>query len=183
MLNKEILKRVIAGMFVIAWMTAVFIFSSQDGIQTLNTSGAVIHTIEKTINNDESQVESHTNKIEADTNKTQKYKYSSEVQKIVRKNAHCILYTIGGVVISVFFSALNFNKRKLIVWTSLTGFLYAVSDEIHQRYVPGRTSSVVDVAIDTTGVIIGLIIFMIILKLTTKRIGKTTLRKDKRELL
>ncbi len=169
MLNKIILKRVIAGVFVIAWMTIVFIFSSQDGIQTLNTSGAVIHTIEKTVNNDESQVDSHTFENNTDNKTTQKYKYSSKLQKIVRKNAHCILYTVGGVAISVFFTTYNFGKCKLILFTILTGFLYAVLDEIHQMYVPGRTSSAIDVIIDTTGIIIGLTIFIIILNLTTKK--------------
>ena len=35
------------------------------------------------------------------------------------------------------------------------GFLYAVSDEIHQTFVPGRSGEVGDVLIDTFGVLIG----------------------------
>ena len=36
------------------------------------------------------------------------------------------------------------------------GILYAASDEVHQRFVPGRHGSVLDVVIDTVGVAIGI---------------------------
>ena len=44
--------------------------------------------------------------------------------------------------------------------------LQVVSDEIHQFYVKGRTSSVFDVGIDTIGVIIGILLTMLLLKVT-----------------
>jgi VanZ family protein len=47
--------------------------------------------------------------------------------------------------------------RDLLV-ANLTGFatfLYAVSDEVHQSFVPGRTFSVVDLAVDLAGAVAG----------------------------
>ncbi len=41
-------------------------------------------------------------------------------------------------------------------------FLYAVSDEFHQSFVPGRTPSAWDVCIDTAGAIIGLWLWRLI---------------------
>jgi VanZ family protein len=38
----------------------------------------------------------------------------------------------------------------------LIGFLYAVSDEIHQYFVPGRAMQARDVLIDTSGVLLGI---------------------------
>ena len=38
----------------------------------------------------------------------------------------------------------------------LIGFLYAVSDEIHQHFVPGRAMQARDVLIDTAGVLLGI---------------------------
>jgi VanZ family protein len=38
---------------------------------------------------------------------------------------------------------------------SALGVLYAVSDEIHQSFVPGRMGSPVDVGIDAVGVVVG----------------------------
>ena len=37
------------------------------------------------------------------------------------------------------------------------GVLYAASDELHQAFVRGRHASPVDVAIDTVGLLIGLL--------------------------
>jgi VanZ family protein len=62
--------------------------------------------------------------------------------------ASAYLYAIGGKRISrtqMFFS---------LVWA----ILYACSDEWHQRFTPGRTSSITDVFIDITGAVIGLAI-------------------------
>jgi VanZ family protein len=41
-------------------------------------------------------------------------------------------------------------------WASLAlGIAYAISDEVHQHFVPGRLGSPVDVAIDAVGVAVG----------------------------
>jgi VanZ family protein len=36
--------------------------------------------------------------------------------------------------------------------------LYALGDEFHQSFVPGRNATLVDVAIDLTGCLIGLVV-------------------------
>lgn len=40
--------------------------------------------------------------------------------------------------------------------------LYAVSDEFHQRFVPGRSSEVRDVMIDTTAGVVGVGIYALV---------------------
>jgi VanZ family protein len=49
------------------------------------------------------------------------------------------------------------ESRDLVVANvaGLAAFLYAVSDEVHQSFVPGRTSSVVDLAVDLAGAVTG----------------------------
>jgi VanZ family protein len=39
------------------------------------------------------------------------------------------------------------------------GALYAISDEVHQSFVPGRLGSPVDVAIDAAGVAVGVLLW------------------------
>ena len=55
-------------------------------------------------------------------------------------------------------------NRGLVGWnlvsarnTFVVGFLYAISDELHQMYVPGRTPAVSDVVIDAAGIILALL--------------------------
>ena len=43
------------------------------------------------------------------------------------------------------------NNRKMFLITILICFLYALSDEIHQSFVPGRACRALDVLIDTSG--------------------------------
>lgn len=42
-------------------------------------------------------------------------------------------------------------------WTVVVGLSYAISDEIHQSFVPGRTPSIWDIATDGIGVMLGIL--------------------------
>ena len=42
--------------------------------------------------------------------------------------------------------------RALVVGAGIA-FLYAISDELHQSYVPGRDSDPIDVLVDTAGIL------------------------------
>ena len=46
--------------------------------------------------------------------------------------------------------------------------IYAISDEIHQLFVPGRSGQVRDVLIDSAGSLLGIIIVMAFEKLLIK---------------
>lgn len=45
--------------------------------------------------------------------------------------------------------------RRRVVFALPLGILYALSDELHQAFVPGRAASVGDVALDVAGVLLG----------------------------
>jgi len=71
----------------------------------------------------------------------------------IRKSGHIIEYFTLGLLL---FRAFRGNS---IVWWNwrwsafavIVVILWAASDEFHQSFVPTRTASVVDVAIDTVG--------------------------------
>ena len=181
-MGKINLQNIITSILVLVWMTTVFIFSSQDGTQTLNTSGAFIHAVESTVKNEGTHVESNTNsnnntdKIKSQ--KTIKYKYSDEIQLFVRKNAHYFLYLTGGIILSAFFYAQNKANRRYTLYTIVTGIVYSMTDEFHQKFVPGRTSSIKDVGIDSLGVITGVVIFILIIYVLRRRKLKLGEGKD-----
>ncbi len=173
--NNFSLQKILASILVLMWMITVFIFSSQDGIDTLNTSGAVISVIESKTTNDSSNVVSDnlgkTDNKNSLENKRYKYTYSNKIQKLVRKNAHYFLYMLGGVFLSVFFCANSKYKSsqiKLAIYAIITGIVYTFTDEFHQRFVPGRTGSLKDVFIDSMGVITGAVL-VYILRIILKR--------------
>ncbi len=86
---------------------------------------------------------------------------------VLRKIAHIVEYFILTIL---YFRALKnttkLNSFSLFFWSIFLSFVYAIGDEIHQHYVPGRHSSVTDVCIDSIGIILGAI-FSYKLKLLT----------------
>lgn len=167
-MHKRKILKIISTIFVLVWMITVFIFSSQDGTQTLNTSGAFIQVIDSTLNNVESNNTNKTDTVNTQYGNNDKYNYSKELQTFVRKNAHYFLYTVGGIILSVFFYAFFIENNKIYLFAILTGMLYAMSDEFHQRFVAGRTSRITDIGIDTLGVITGAILVMIFINILIK---------------
>lgn len=74
----------------------------------------------------------------------------------VRKAAHTCEYAMLGILLFLAFSSTGIVNKKLLVYTILICVIYAVTDEIHQAFVPGRAAKVTDVLIDTFGSLIGI---------------------------
>jgi VanZ family protein len=70
---------------------------------------------------------------------------------VLRKLAHLVEYALLGALL---FRA--FAREPVAV---AVGSAYAVTDEIHQAFVPGRAGSPVDWLIDTVGVVAGVLLF------------------------
>jgi VanZ family protein len=68
---------------------------------------------------------------------------------VLRKIAHVCEYAVLGLLL---YRATR--REQLAV---LIGVLYAASDEFHQHFVAGRHATVRDVAIDTAGVLVGVL--------------------------
>ena len=70
---------------------------------------------------------------------------------LILKSFHLIEYAFLACLLS-----LAIFKKK---WVIIFAFLYAISDEIHQYFIPGRTCRFRDTLIDLTGILIGIFIF------------------------
>lgn len=124
---------------VIGWMVLIFIFSSQPGEVSNGNNKFVIYVL---------------NWIGIDLNSI----LGNLSDFIVRKAAHFIIYFI---LYLLSYRAVNTKKNKDIkgfIVPILMVILYAISDEIHQAFVPGRGPALKDVLVDTSG---GLTAFLI----------------------
>ena len=130
---------------------SIFQFSAQSGETSGNLSRKVVS---KVIN-----VFPYTKDLSSAT----KMKIIERSQPIVRKLAHFSIYTLVGMLIMAFISTYNVILLKKFIVSLGVGLVYAISDEIHQFYVPGRTPKLLDVAIDTAGVFLGIIIVLVII--------------------
>ena len=48
------------------------------------------------------------------------------------------------------------------------GILYAITDEVHQLYIPGRSGKWQDVCIDSIGVLLGIFVLLLIVEIIYK---------------
>ena len=72
---------------------------------------------------------------------------------ILRKMAHVLEYFILTFFLRrAFKGSLNMDVPRLFVYPAALAFLYAVSDEFHQLFVPGRNGCIKDVLIDGVGI-------------------------------
>ena len=69
---------------------------------------------------------------------------------VLRKGAHVTEYAILGLLL------LRAVGRELPAF--LIGVAYAITDEVHQHFVQGRHAAPVDVAIDSAGILLGIVL-------------------------
>jgi VanZ family protein len=78
----------------------------------------------------------------------------------VRKLAHLTEYAIFAqlLYISLLASDEWEWRPRTALWSVLIAGAYSLTDEFHQLFVPNRTASLADCALDTTGAILGLVV-------------------------
>ena len=87
----------------------------------------------------------------------------------VRKSAHFIAYLILGILS---LHAIDEEKNSTMTWfikALLICVLYAMSDEFHQLYVPGRSGEIRDVLLDSTGSLVGILGYFFVRNRAKKR--------------
>ena len=148
---KIIIFRIITMIFLVLTFISIFNFSNQDG----QTSGGLSRKVARKI----VDVFPYTKNIKEEA----KNKIVEKSQPIIRKGAHLSIYTLVGILIMSFISTYEIHLKYKFLISILVGLIYAISDEIHQSFIPGRTASVIDVGIDTLGVVLGIILVLIII--------------------
>ncbi len=123
-------------LLLIIWMILIFVMSSFNADISSNQSGIIVSFISKIFN---------INNIEL-------------LSLIIRKMAHFLEYFILGIL--MLNVIINYNKK--IYLSYIFSILYACLDEVHQLFVNGRSGQITDVLIDSTGIILGILLYRII---------------------
>lgn len=93
--------------------------------------------------------------------------WDTVLRKIAHVTEYAVLFLLMRRAIAGSFPGATDSRVSFAAF--LLSLVYASSDEIHQAFVPTRGPSVIDVGIDTLGIIFGDIVYRMY-----KRIGKTT---------
>lgn len=147
-------KKYIAKILLAIWLLIIFYFSSRNGSDSTEQSNQVAYSI---IN----FIESITNHVFSENEISN---FLTNWIFIIRKSAHFIEYFILGILtINVYRYYKELQIKKIYI-PVLFCFIYSISDEIHQLFVVGREARVLDVFIDTSGSLIGILLFYLIYK-------------------
>ncbi|MBO4819195.1 MAG: VanZ family protein [Firmicutes bacterium] len=151
--------RAISIILAAAWMLFIYSMSAKDAASSSVLSSGICYRICSIFVKGFEEMDMET-----------RLEMAASLSFIVRKSAHFIEYTVLGMLYSFCFRA--FGTEKPFVWPALSGTLYAVSDELHQIFVPGRSGQISDVLIDAAGSALGAAIVLLIATWIRKRKAK-----------
>lgn len=158
-MKRKAVARIILFVLILALMATIFILSHQPAEVSSEVSGGLIYRVLDFIM---SGFDSLTDE--------QRVQTVESLQFIVRKCAHAFSYaTMGGLLMGLMLTY-DFKRAlsgKLIAFA--VAVLYAVSDEIHQLFVAGRSGQVSDVFLDSAGALCGICIVLVCAYFVRKR--------------
>lgn len=143
------MKRIVLFILIIFMMCIIFKFSSSNGEESTKHSmgliGKTIGVIAEIINPDITEEE--------------KIILYEKYHLPVRKIAHISEYFILCLFVCLFLSTYNLDYVFVIFYSFMFCFFYAFTDEIHQIYVPGRSGNMIDIFVDSVGILTCLMLY------------------------
>jgi VanZ family protein len=141
--EKSKFSAIASWILVIAWMIVIFVLSADDGESSASKSNQLLSIIIENFG----------------------FLFTGvfpDKAYVLRKFAHFFEFLILGMLAMNAFSGVRVLKQYRNIMACI-GFcvLYAISDELHQIFVPGRAARVIDVLIDTAGATLGMLLFVL----------------------
>jgi len=140
---------------VLMWLVLIFSLSAQPAEQSDELSKKVTEVIIETVDR----------VVPLETDEKPTIDLVERFNHIVRKYAHFSAYLVLGLLIMNALRRSGVRGFKAFMFSLLFCILYAVSDEIHQLFVPGRGAQVTDVLIDGAGSIVGIGMYGVVNKI------------------
>ncbi len=125
------MKKIILIVILLIYISIIFIFSHQAGSTSTELSDSVIVFVGGNTDN-------------------------LDLSFLIRKSAHFLVYF--GLGILSYLTFLEFRIKRVVLISFVFCSLYAISDEVHQLLIPGRSGQISDVLLDSIGASIGILI-------------------------
>lgn len=151
---KKNLSDIIPWILLILWMGIIFYFSSQVATTSDHLSKGIVRRITEFISRGNRQLSYH----ELET-----------YDNIIRKLAHFTIYFVMGLFCSNALYHLRVKKNYWILISIVICILFAISDEFHQAFVPGRGPRIFDIIVDTSGAFLGTMLYTFLKKVGHSR--------------
>lgn len=150
-----IMKKRVTFILVVLWMIVIFCFSAQNGTKSSGISRFIGYGI----------VEKQNELQQQEKSKEKMEEQVEGMQFLIRKSGHMGEYALLSILVLIHMSCYTNKPKSYRLWGWGICILYAITDEIHQLFVPGRSGRIFDVGVDTIGSLIGIVVFTIFLQL------------------
>ena len=135
------MKKYINLILLLIWLIFIFVMSHFDADTSSSQSGSIVEVIANIFN----------------------IKNIEILSLIIRKLAHITEYFILGIL--TINCLKDYKIKKIYISSILFCIIYACSDEFHQLFISGRSGTIIDVLIDSIGIILGIFIYKLFKKL------------------
>ncbi|MDR5659949.1 VanZ family protein [Serpentinicella sp. ANB-PHB4] len=150
-MNKKKVILICSWLGVLLWMGVIFFFSHQPADASSELSEgfteAIFQAIERVAPNIAEGIDLR------------------QLHHIIRKYGHFFVYFVLGVVVLNAIRRSGKDGLKSIIIAFIICVVYAISDEVHQTFIPGRSGEVTDVIIDSVGAAVGIGFYMAVKQL------------------
>jgi VanZ family protein len=145
---------VVVWVVTVAWAAQIFDFSTATfgGVFTAWLLSQILHLLHLTVTHPTFQL----------------------LHELMRKSAHVTEYALFAMLL--YYSLAGVGRRhdwqfkpSLGAWLIAGG--YSLTDEFHQRFVPGRGPSLRDCGIDTTAAMLGILIVYVFCRISNRKRG------------
>ena len=149
--------QIFCGIMTIAVMVCVFLFSCENADDSSDTSGRFVNLVISIFYGDYDELPMW-----------EQEEIRGNISHFIRKTAHFTIFAALG-----FSAFLTSGQKKLLCKGTAAVLifcgLYAVSDEIHQYFVPGRACMLRDMLLDTCGSLAGIVAALAAVKIFSRK--------------
>ena len=138
--------KVIVLIVAVVWCMIIFFLSHQTSVSSGSSSLEIVKYITEEVANVELEL-----------------KELKSINVIFRNYMHSLVYLVLSFLISVVCYIYKVNNKYIVAFAFT--FLYSITDEIHQYFIPGRAFQLSDILMDLIGNILGILIFISLVKL------------------
>ena len=136
-------KRVLSWGITFLWMALIFYLSSQPATESRELSRGIAVRVAEILDRLVPQADIDFRSLHG----------------MLRKQAHFWAYLVLGPLVLNALKQSGVKGRRAVVLGLAISVVYAITDEIHQTFVPGRSGEVFDVVIDTAGAATGMALY------------------------
>lgn len=149
--------RIVIWSIVFGWMCLIFYLSAQEAAKSAATSNTVSEVVATIVYDDPTP------------------SLVSRVDGFVRESAHFLIFTLLSFFMYVGLIRTKFAKHAVLLTVAACA-LYAVTDEVHQLFVMGRSFQLLDWALDFFGSVLGVLVGLLFTKAWSKLYGAKPLK-------